>query len=221
MLAEAKVTLIEENFEKNIREGIEKELKQQLGKEIKEKFGMEIREKVPEKYNETLEKIIKKIESLKKQASNEEAKIPLLPSQATIKPSTFDGSSSWQVYKTQFTMVAEANSWSPSAKAFHLAASLRGDAANVLETLSEAQRHNFDSLSSALELRFGEKGTKEYSRLQLKSRYQKAGESLQELATDIQRFFHLAFSDCPAETREDRALQPFIDSLQDPETQKC
>ena len=42
------------------------------------------------------------------------------------------------------------------------------------------------------------------------------GESLQELATDIQRFSHLAFSDCLAETRED-----FKDSVQDPETQKA
>ena len=58
-------------------------------------------------------------------------------------------------------MVAEANGWSPSSKAFHLAASVRGDAANVLEMLSEAQRHNFDSFLSALELQFGENCTKE------------------------------------------------------------
>ena len=125
-------------------------LKQQFGKEVKEKLEMEIREKVPENYNETLEKITKKIENLEKQVSKEEAKMPLMPSQAIIKPLTFDGNSSWQVFKTQFMMISEANGWSPTAKAFHLAASLRGDAANVLETLSEAQRHTFDSLSNAL-----------------------------------------------------------------------
>ena len=76
--------------------------------------------------------------------------------------------------------------------------------------LSEAQSHNFEVLSSASELRFGEKCTKEYSRLQLKSRYQKAGESLQELATDIQRLSDLAFLDYQAETCEDLALQHFI-----------
>ena len=79
---------------------------------------MKIREKVPEKFNETLEKMNKKIESLEKQMSNEEAKMPLVPSQATIKPSTFDRNTSWQVYKMQFSMVSEANRWSPSAKAF-------------------------------------------------------------------------------------------------------
>ena len=76
--------------------------------------------------------------------------MPLMPSQAIIKPSTFDGISSWQLSNNQFTMVSEANRWSPTDEAFHIAASLRGDAASVLETLSEAQSRNFDSLSSAL-----------------------------------------------------------------------
>ena len=161
----------------------------------------------------------KEIENLEKRVYNEEAKMKLMPSQAIFKPSTSDGNSSWGAYKMQFTMVSEHNGWSPSAEDFHLAVSLRGNAANILGTISEAQRHNFDSLSSALEQRFGEKCTKEYIRLQLKSRYQKAGESLQELA--IQRLSRLAFSDCPVETREDLALQYFIDSMRDPQTQKA
>ncbi|GFS51526.1 gag-Pol polyprotein [Nephila pilipes] len=118
-------------------------------------------------------------------------------------------------------MAAEANGWNSRVKTFHLAASLRGDAADILETLPEEQRHDFQALSGALEQRFGGKCTKEYSRLQLKSRYQKAGESLQELAADIQRLSHLAFSDCPVETRQDLARQHFIDTVQDPETQKA
>ncbi|KAF8770190.1 hypothetical protein HNY73_017752 [Argiope bruennichi] len=182
----------------------ENKVREDIGKEFEQKFG-------------------KEIESLKKQISHEheESKVIFTPSLATIKLSTFDGKTSWQVYKTQFTMVAEANGWNPQAKAFHLATSLRGDAADILETLTEEQRHDFQALSSALELRFGEKCTKEYSRLQLKFRYQKAGESLQELAADIQRLSHLAFSDCPVETRQDLALQHFVDSVRDPETRKA
>ena len=74
------------------------------------------------------------------QVPKEEAKIPLLSSQAIIKLSTFDGKSSWQVYKTQFTMLSKAYGWSPNAKAFHVTASLRGDTDDTLEKLSEAQR---------------------------------------------------------------------------------
>ncbi|GFS97090.1 CCHC-type domain-containing protein [Nephila pilipes] len=95
------------------------------------------------------------------------------------------------------------------------------DADYIFEILPEEQRHDFQALSAALEVRFEGKCTKEYSRLQLKSRYQKAGESLQELAADIQRLSHLAFSDCPVDIRQDLALQHFIDSVRDPEIQKA
>ena len=37
---------------------------------------------------------------------------------------------------------------------------------------------------------------------------------------DIQIISHLAFSDCPVETRKDLALQHLIDSVRDPDTHK-
>ncbi|GFY15030.1 CCHC-type domain-containing protein [Trichonephila clavipes] len=86
---------------------------------------------------------------------------------------------------------------------------------------SSWQRLDFDALVNALELRFGEKCVKDYSRLQLKSRQQKVSETLQELATDVERLSHLAFSDCPTEVREVLALQHFIDGVRDPEIQKA
>ncbi|GFY35188.1 retrovirus-related Pol polyprotein from transposon 412 [Trichonephila clavipes] len=147
-----------------------------------------------------------------------EAKIFEKPS---IKLSTYDGKSSWQVYKTQFSIVADANQWDSQTKACQLAASLRADAADILQTLPETQRLDFDALVNALELRFGEKCVKDYSRLQLKSRQQKVSETLQELATDVERLSHLAFSDCPTEVREVLALQHFIDGVRDPEIQKA
>ncbi|GFW52007.1 hypothetical protein TNCV_1189371 [Trichonephila clavipes] len=120
-------------------------------------------------------------------------------SKPSIKLSTYDGKSSWQVYKTQFSIVADANQWDSQTKACQLAASLRADAADILQSLPETQRLDFDALVNALELRFGEKCVKDYSRLQLKSRQQKVSETLQELATDVERLSHLAFSDCPTE----------------------
>ncbi|GFV22534.1 gag-Pol polyprotein [Trichonephila clavipes] len=146
-----------------------------------------------------------------------EAKIFEKPS---IKLSTYDGKSSWQVYKTQFSIVADANQWDSQTKACQLAASLRADAADILQTLPETQRLDFDALVNALELRFGEKCVKDYSRLQLKSRQQKVSETLQELATDVERLSHLAFSDCPTEVREVLALQHFIDGVRDPKSRK-
>ena len=165
-----KASQMEENFERNIQENIDQKLEQKFGWKIEKNLDKTIQEKlgmtIQKKHCETLKKINKKIENLEKQVSKEEEKITPMPSQTIIKPSTFGGETSWQVHKTQFMMVAEANGWISSAKPFHLAASLRRDAADILQMLSEAQRHNFDSLSSAFELRFGGKCTKEYSHLQ-------------------------------------------------------
>ncbi|GFY14139.1 retrovirus-related Pol polyprotein from transposon 412 [Trichonephila clavipes] len=91
--------------------------------------------------------------------------------------------------KQKVMTVADANQWDSQTKACQLAASLRADAADILQTLPETQRLDFDALVNALELRFGEKCVKDYSRLQLKSRQQKVSETLQELATDVERGF--------------------------------
>ncbi|GFX64881.1 CCHC-type domain-containing protein [Trichonephila clavipes] len=110
-------------------------------------------------------------------------------------------------HKIRKQILADANQWDSQTKACQLAAS-RADAADILQTLPETQRLDFDALVNALELRFGEKCVKDYSRLQLKSRQQKVSETLQELATDVERLSHVAFSDCPTEpspaTRKDR-----------------
>ncbi|XP_055944373.1 myosin-J heavy chain-like [Argiope bruennichi] len=133
----------------------------------------------------------------------------------------YDGQTSWQVYKTQFAIVAEANGWDPITKARQLASSLRAEAADILRTIPDNEQLNFDALSSALELRFGEKCLKDYSRLQLKTRQQKPNETLQDLATDIEKLSHLAFSDCPTEVRETLAVQYFVDGVRDVEIQKA
>ncbi|GFS99682.1 CCHC-type domain-containing protein [Nephila pilipes] len=115
-----------------------------------------------------------------------------------IKISTYDGKTSWQVYKTQFSIVANGNGWDPVTKARQLAASLRAEAADVLRTVPEEEQLNFEALTEALELRFGKKCLKDFSRLQLKSRQQRQ--------TDV---------------RDTLALRYFIDGVKDPEIQKA
>ncbi|GFW66575.1 uncharacterized protein TNCV_3841141 [Trichonephila clavipes] len=58
-------------------------------------------------------------------------------------------------------------------KACQLAASLRGEAAEVLQTLPDTERLNLNSLYNALDLRFGQKYSKECARLQMKTRLQR------------------------------------------------
>ncbi|GFY19661.1 retrovirus-related Pol polyprotein from transposon 297 [Trichonephila clavipes] len=188
--------------------------------DMESKLEAKIFEKVEDvsiSFRSDLEKLKQKVMT----GQADEFKFQAPYSKPSIKLSTYDGKSSWQVYKTQFSIVADANQWDSQTKACQLAASLRADAADILQTLPETQRLDFDALVNALELRFGEKCVKDYSRLQLKSRQQKVSETLQELATDVERLSHLAFSDCPTEVREVLALQHFIDGVRDPEIQKA
>ncbi|GFS51414.1 gag-Pol polyprotein [Trichonephila clavipes] len=188
--------------------------------DMESKLEAKIFEKVEDvsiSFRSDLEKLKQKVMT----GQGDEFKFQAPYSKPSIKLSTYDGKSSWQVYKTQFSIVADANQWDSQTKACQLAASLRADAADILQTLPETQRLDFDVLVNALELRFGEKCVKDYSRLQLKSRQQKVSETLQELATDVERLSHLAFSDCPTEVREVLALQHFIDGVRDPEIQKA
>ncbi|KFM62548.1 hypothetical protein X975_20006, partial [Stegodyphus mimosarum] len=193
--------------------------------EIEERVSA-VQHQIEQQIEDKVSAVAKEVDTLKKfvatAGSNSDTfKFLAMPAHPSLKLSTYDGKTSWQVYKTQFSIVAEANGWDSQAKACHLAASLRADAADILQTLPENKRLDFEALSDALELRFGEKCLKDYSRLQLKSRQQKPMETLQELATDVERLSPLAFSECPTETREILSLQYFIDGIRDPEIQQA
>ncbi|GFW93478.1 uncharacterized protein TNCV_46811 [Trichonephila clavipes] len=96
-----------------------------------------------------------------------------------------------------------------------------GEAAEILQILPDTERLNFNSLYNALDLRFSQKYSKDYACLQMKTRLQKTGESLQEYASEVERLANLAFSDHPATVREAIFLQYFVDGLKDGEIQKA
>ncbi|GFX05698.1 uncharacterized protein TNCV_3198151 [Trichonephila clavipes] len=127
--------------------------------------------------------------------------MPLNASTVSVKLSTYDGKTKWEVYKTQFSISSVANEWTEGVKSCHLAASLRGEAAEILQTLSDTERLNLNSLYNALDLRFGQKYSEEHAGLQMKTRLQKTGESLQVYASEVERLANLAFSDHPATVR--------------------
>ncbi|GFY04212.1 uncharacterized protein TNCV_1199901 [Trichonephila clavipes] len=55
----------------------------------------------------------------------------------------------------------------------------------------------------------------------MKTRLQKTGESLQEYASEVERFANLAFSDHPATVRETIYFQYFVYGLKEEEIQKA
>ncbi|GFW58053.1 uncharacterized protein TNCV_2741991 [Trichonephila clavipes] len=172
---EGRIESVENKFENKFVD-IENKFENKF-EDMKSKLEAKIFEKVEEvsiSFRSDLEKLKQKVMT----GQGDEFKFQAPYSKPSIKLSTYDGKSSWQVYKTQFSIVADANQWDSQTKACQLAASLRADAADILQTLPETQRLDFDALVNALELSFGEKCVKDYSRLQLKSRQQKVSETL-------------------------------------------
>ncbi|GFT80528.1 uncharacterized protein TNCV_5122471 [Trichonephila clavipes] len=76
-------------------------------------------------------------------------------STVSVKLSTYEEKTNWEVYKTQFSIISEAIGRTEGIKACELAASLRGEAAEILQTLPLTDRLNLNSLYNALDLRFG------------------------------------------------------------------
>ncbi|GFX94394.1 RNase H domain-containing protein [Trichonephila clavipes] len=92
------------------------------------------------------------------------------------------------------------------------------DAADILQTLPETQRLDID----ALLMLWSYASERNCEGLQQTPAEVTAAESSEtELATDVERLSHLAFSDCPTEVREVLALQHFVDGVRDPEIQKA
>ncbi|GFW83894.1 uncharacterized protein TNCV_856771 [Trichonephila clavipes] len=178
---------------------------------VEEKVGKEI-ERIKEQVEERIEvagNLSQRVEALEKKflvcgkTTNENKfvpsfSVPMPASPVSVKLSTYDGKTNWEVYKTQFSIIFEANEWTEGVKACQLEASLRGEAAEVLQTLPDAERLNSNYLYNALYFQFGQKYFKDQAHLQMKTRLQKTGESLQEYAAEVERLANLAFSDHPA-----------------------
>ena len=133
------------------------------------------------------------------------------------KPVPFDGKVSWDSYKTQFEILAKMNHWKEPEKAAHLAISLRGPAMGVLHNLPSEERHNYNALSTALDIRFGTAHQVELSHMHLKNRTRRRDESLPELAEDVERLTRCSYPDAAADMIEVLAKDQFIDALQDEE----
>jgi hypothetical protein len=59
----------------------------------------------------------------------------ILTGEGRIKLLRFDGSMSWTIIYHQFKAVAGHNNWSPQEKAMHLFAILRGQPADIVQSI--------------------------------------------------------------------------------------
>ncbi|GBO20721.1 hypothetical protein AVEN_216295-1 [Araneus ventricosus] len=142
----------------------------------------EVEDKVQGKIEEVKEKVQVKIGDLEKRLSELEDRPITFPanpeltfSRPTVKSLTFDGQTSWTVFKTQFDVVSSANGWNNRVKASQLVASLRGSAAEVLQGIPSHKLTDLTTIENALESRFGDSHLTQFYRTELKTRRQKPG----------------------------------------------
>ncbi|KAJ8914342.1 hypothetical protein NQ315_011330 [Exocentrus adspersus] len=137
-----------------------------------------------------------------------------LTTPSKVKVPTYDGKASWNTYLRQFEAVVR--NWREEDKATSLIAALRGEALEVLRTITETSP-NYATLTSVLERRYGDAHLQHVYQTQLRSRRQRFEETLQQYEADISRMVNLAYPTAPAEVIEQLSVSSFIEGLRDPE----
>jgi hypothetical protein len=126
---------------------------------------------------------------------------------STVQPPTFNGNTTWSVFRRQFEIAAEHNRWSDRDKLTYLITALKGRAPDVLYGIPTST--TYEETLQALEDRFGNQHFSAAYRCQLTSRTQKAGESLQDFATAIEQLAHRAYPTLPEDHIRSEAGRAF------------
>ena len=134
-----------------------------------------------------------------------------------VAPDIYHGKTSWDDYFSHFKTVAELNGWNEHEKALFLAASLRGEASQVLRCLPQHILRNFTELCTTLSKRFDPGNRTELFRIQLRNRVRKDKETLPELAQSIRNLAAQAYPQAHGNLLEDLCRDHFLDALQDSE----
>ncbi|XP_050725002.1 uncharacterized protein LOC127002823 isoform X2 [Eriocheir sinensis] len=135
------------------------------------------------------------------------------------KPAEYDGKVAWEAYVAQFEMLAAAQGWDEAEKALQLATALRGPAVEVLGHLPPAQRASYGSMAEALRRRFGHHLQAEVYRARLKKRTRERGETLSQLAQDVEALVSRSYPAAPEEMIVVLARDFFVDALHDQQLQ--
>ncbi|KAI5725511.1 hypothetical protein M8J77_016466 [Diaphorina citri] len=147
--------------------------------------------------------------------------IPERANPARMKLPVFDGQMAWCIFKRQFEAACECNLYSAKEKVTALMLSLRGPAADLIQTLPKDSNLSYDELVSVIERRFGDDHMQDVYRIQLQNRVQKSGETLQQLQADIDRLAHLSYGTGHPEILNHIATAAFIDAIADRELQQA
>jgi len=133
-----------------------------------------------------------------------------------IRPKDYNDTTCVETFLSRFECTANYNGWNATDKAANLKACLTG-AAEYLVWNSEDK--SYEEMKTKLRHRFGAADQQGKFRLELKYRKRKPSETLQELASEVERLIQLPYPDKDPELLDTLALDCFIDNLDDKKLQ--
>ena len=95
------------------------------------------------------------------------------------------------MFKLQFETVASRNGWDDDEKALILILALKDVAADILETMPAIRRNSYIDLNVALQRKFVDEHKRKLYCMELRCLAEKANESLQVFAMEVERLAHL------------------------------
>ncbi|XP_054091364.1 uncharacterized protein LOC128922969 [Zeugodacus cucurbitae] len=169
--------------------------------------------------SEEQDKVKADVEELKDRLRDLQLNRPMV-STSSVKVNTpsFDGTTPFQIFKLQFEKTADTNKWNAEDKVAQLFVALKGAAAEILQTIPNCESSSYEALMAAVERRYGSEHRRQIFQIELQNRKQKASESLQEFATEVERLAHLAYAHKSAEYIEDIKIHSFVNGIRDENT---
>jgi len=114
-----------------------------------------------------------------------------------IRPKDYDGTTYVETFLSKFECVAKYNGWNALDKSVHLKTCLVGAAEHLVWNVEE---DTYEDMKQKLRYRFGAEEQQEKFLLELRYRRRKTTETLQELATGVEKLINLltlvAILDC-------------------------
>ncbi|KAJ8253463.1 hypothetical protein GJAV_G00213220 [Gymnothorax javanicus] len=133
--------------------------------------------------------------------------------QREVKLPRFSGSSPWEPYRTQMTLIAQHSGWTEAVTTMRLVAALEGPALQTLLDLSADEQSSLSALIAALERHYGRRESTVLHRSRLTSRRRQSGESWGAVATDLRLHAHLGYPKLGYLGQDELVLCAFLQAL--------
>jgi len=132
-----------------------------------------------------------------------------------IEARRFNGKDSVDDYLVQFELTAKHNQWTDEQKATALLCALDGPARSILADFDDPSRVEYRKIRRSLQKRFGATEQTEVHELALSSLRLTRGQSIRELASEVNRLTRKAYPDLSSMQRERFAIKALLQSIPD------